>query len=42
MAHSTRRTRIGVAAALTTEVLYGTSFVFTKGVTASIDPFTAR
>jgi len=29
-----------VAAALTTEVLYGTSFVFTKGVTASIDPFT--
>ena len=31
-----------MAAALTTEVLYGTSFVFTKGVTASIDPFTAR
>ena len=35
-----RSTRTGVLAALGTEALYGGSFVFTKGVTATIDPFT--
>jgi len=31
---------VGVLAAVGTELLYGCSFVFTKGVTATIDPFT--
>ncbi len=31
---------MGVLAALATEVLYGISFVFTKGITDTIDPFT--
>lgn len=35
-----KRTKIGVLAALGTEALYGGSFVFTKGVTETIDPFT--
>ena len=34
-----RSTRTGVLAALGTEALYGGSFVFTKGVTATVDPF---
>lgn len=35
-----RRTRIGILAALGTELLYGGSFVFTKGITNTIDPIT--
>ena len=33
-------TRVGVLAAVATEVLYGCSFAFTKNVTGTIDPFT--
>lgn len=33
------RTRLGILAAVGTEVLYGGSFVFTKGITNTIDPF---
>ena len=35
-----RAQRIGVLAAIGTELLYGCSFVFTKSVTGTIDPFT--
>ena len=34
------RTRIGVLAAVGTELLYGCSFAFTKDVTGTVDPFT--
>lgn len=40
IAGMSRRTKIGIAAAVATEVLYGCSFAFTKGVTETIDPFT--
>lgn len=35
-----RAAKVGALAALGTEALYGGSFVFTKGVTETIDPFT--
>ena len=35
----TTHTRLGVLAAIVTEVLYGCSFAFTKNVTGTIDPF---
>ena len=35
-----RRTRVGIAATVGTELLYGCSFAFTKNVTGSVDPFT--
>jgi len=35
-----KRTNIGLAATIGTGLLYGCSFVFTKGVTNTIDPFT--
>ena len=34
------RVRLGVLAAIATELLYGGSFAFTKNVTGTIDPFT--
>ena len=35
-----KQTNIGLAAAIGTGLLYGCSFVFTKGITGTIDPFT--
>lgn len=39
MRRVSRGTKVGVLAAIGTELLYGFSFVFTKGVTGTIDPF---